>query len=102
MLAAELAQFDTRVRKLISAAPASHDVQVREPSLQEGVAERKIADCHHNPQKPIEYVAELKYDGVAVSLHYHDGKLVRALSRGDGRSVSTCLYSARREPHTCG
>lgn len=32
----------------------------------------------------IEYVLELKYDGVAISLTYQDGKLVQALTRGDG------------------
>lgn len=30
------------------------------------------------------YVCELKIDGVAISLSYKDGKLVRALTRGDG------------------
>ncbi len=33
----------------------------------------------------IEYVVELKYDGVAVSLIYRNGKLERAASRGDGQ-----------------
>ncbi|MCB1195729.1 NAD-dependent DNA ligase LigA [bacterium] len=33
----------------------------------------------------IEYTAELKIDGVAVSLLYEKGRLIRALSRGDGR-----------------
>ncbi len=32
----------------------------------------------------IEYVMELKYDGVAISLIYEHGKLVRAVTRGDG------------------
>lgn len=32
-----------------------------------------------------EYVAELKYDGVAISLLYRDGLLVRGSTRGDGR-----------------
>ncbi|UWX58041.1 NAD-dependent DNA ligase LigA [Chlorobaculum sp. MV4-Y] len=31
-----------------------------------------------------EYVAELKYDGVAISLLYRDGLLVRGSTRGDG------------------
>ena len=30
------------------------------------------------------YVMELKYDGVAISLQYENGKLIRALTRGDG------------------
>jgi len=32
----------------------------------------------------IEYVCELKYDGVAISLTYENGELVRAITRGDG------------------
>ena len=31
-----------------------------------------------------EYVCELKYDGVAIGLTYRDGRLVQALTRGDG------------------
>jgi DNA ligase (NAD+) len=31
-----------------------------------------------------EYVAELKYDGVAIGLSYENGRLVRAVTRGDG------------------
>ena len=31
-----------------------------------------------------EYVCELKYDGVAISLVYEKGKLIRAVTRGDG------------------
>ncbi len=30
------------------------------------------------------FTCELKYDGVAIALHYRNGKLVRALTRGDG------------------
>ena len=30
------------------------------------------------------YVMELKYDGVAISLQYENGRLIRALTRGDG------------------
>lgn len=33
---------------------------------------------------PLEYVCELKYDGVAISLIYEHGILVRAVTRGDG------------------
>jgi DNA ligase (NAD+) len=31
-----------------------------------------------------EYVCELKFDGVSISLTYEDGRLVRAVTRGDG------------------
>ncbi|MCL5991414.1 MAG: NAD-dependent DNA ligase LigA, partial [Bacteroidetes bacterium] len=36
------------------------------------------------PNEEINYVAELKYDGVALSLKYKDGKLDCAVTRGDG------------------
>lgn len=32
----------------------------------------------------IEYVCELKYDGVAIGIRYENGKLVQAVTRGDG------------------
>ena len=34
----------------------------------------------------IEYVMELKYDGLAISLTYENGKLVRGVTRGDGET----------------
>jgi len=33
---------------------------------------------------PVEYVCELKYDGVAISLVYNNGQLLHAVTRGDG------------------
>jgi DNA ligase (NAD+) len=32
----------------------------------------------------VEYTCELKYDGVAISLSYVNGELVRGVTRGDG------------------
>ena len=36
------------------------------------------------PDEDLQYVAELKIDGVALSLTYEDGLLVRGVTRGDG------------------
>lgn len=36
------------------------------------------------PVRKIEYVAELKIDGLGISIIYHDGKFDRAITRGDG------------------
>lgn len=37
-----------------------------------------------NENEAYEYVCELKYDGVAISLNYEEGKLITAATRGDG------------------
>lgn len=34
--------------------------------------------------EPIEYSCELKYDGVSISILYENGKLIKAITRGDG------------------
>ena len=33
---------------------------------------------------PVQFVCELKYDGASISISYENGKLVRAVTRGDG------------------
>jgi DNA ligase (NAD+) len=33
---------------------------------------------------PLEYTCELKYDGASISITYENGRLVRAVTRGDG------------------
>ena len=44
---------------------------------------------------PIEYLAELKFDGLALSLRYEDGVLVRAATRGDGEVGEEVTENAR-------
>ncbi|MDT7759740.1 MAG: ligase [Mycobacterium sp.] len=41
------------------------------------------------------YLCELKIDGVALALVYRDGKLVRAATRGDGRTGEDVTLNAR-------
>lgn len=44
---------------------------------------------------PVEYVAELKIDGVALSLIYEDSLLIRAVTRGDGIQGDEITANAR-------
>lgn len=44
---------------------------------------------------PVEYDAELKYDGLAISLRYEHGVLVRAATRGDGQTGEDVTQNIR-------
>ena len=43
----------------------------------------------------IEYVAELKLDGLSMAAHYRDGKFHQAITRGDGRVGEDVTENAR-------
>ncbi|MBK6264133.1 NAD-dependent DNA ligase LigA [Marivirga sp. S37H4] len=45
--------------------------------------------------EPYEYFCELKFDGVAISLHYERGSLVRAVTRGDGTKGDDITNNAK-------
>lgn len=57
-------------------------------SLGNTYSEEDVRDFETRIQKlteeKIQYVCELKYDGTSISLKYKNGKLVQALTRGDG------------------
>ena len=61
-------QFDARVRKQLELTPSDPDV---------------------------EYVAELKFDGLAISLIYRDHLLVQASTRGDGETGEDVTHNIR-------
>ena len=45
--------------------------------------------------EPIEYAAELKFDGLAINLRYEDGLLVQAATRGDGETGEDVTENVR-------
>lgn len=57
-------------------------------SLSNSYSREEIADFETRIKKlvdgDLEYVCELKYDGVAIGITYKNGKLFRAVTRGDG------------------
>ncbi len=44
---------------------------------------------------PVEYAAELKFDGLAINLRYEDGVLVQAATRGDGETGEDVTHNIR-------
>lgn len=47
------------------------------------------------PTEEIEYVCELKYDGISISLVYDNGRLIRAVTRGDGEKGDDVTANVR-------
>lgn len=74
-------------------------------SLQNSYSEGEVADFYNRVQRalnePFEIVCELKYDGTSISLVYEEGRLVRAVTRGDGSkgdNVTTNVRTIRNVP----
>ena len=68
--------------------------------------EQDLRDFDERVKKTIgesfEYVCELKFDGLSISLTYEDLKLARAVTRGDGTKgddVTTNVKTIRNIPH---
>ncbi|WP_372472721.1 NAD-dependent DNA ligase LigA [Capnocytophaga sp. ARDL2] len=63
--------------------------QQRMYSLDNAYSFEELNDWENRLQKllgdvPLEFMCELKYDGASISISYENGKLVRAVTRGDG------------------
>ena len=58
-------------------------------SLDNSYSKEDVLDWEKRTQKilgnvPLDYTCELKYDGASISISYENGKLKRAVTRGDG------------------
>ena len=82
-------------------------VQHRYPmlSLSNTYSEEEIREWEARIKKttdePLQFVCELKYDGVAVGIRYEKGQLTRALTRGDGsqgEDITTNVKTIRTIP----
>jgi DNA ligase (NAD+) len=55
--------------------------------------ERRVHEL--SGRKDVQYVCELKLDGMSLALHYEDGRLVRGLTRGDGTTGEDVTANVR-------
>jgi DNA ligase (NAD+) len=80
--------------------------QHRMYSLDNSYSKEDLADWENRIQKvlgnvTLEYTCELKYDGASISITYENGKLRRAVTRGDGfqgDDVTTNIKTIRSIP----
>ena len=68
-------------------------------SLSNSYSEDEIVEWVNRVKKiieeEIEYVCELKYDGVAIGIRYENGQLTRAVTRGDGEKGEDVTNNVR-------
>ena len=105
-------EFDRLLAKLqvlqrVGGAPTSDFPTVRHArpmlSLDNSYSRQDVEDFDRRvrqslPDEAVEYVFELKIDGVALSLIYQDSLLVRAVTRGDGVQGDEITANARTIP----
>ncbi len=100
----ELAQADSITHR-VGAAPVAgfeqflHGVPML--SLDNAFGSEELADFDTRLKRflgrddAIEYLVELKYDGLSLSLSYEDGVLIRATTRGDGTTGEVVTVNAK-------
>lgn len=103
----ELASDDSPSRRVGSSAETSFEEVVhRIPmlSLDNAFSEEELRDFDRRVRErleageDIEYVCEPKLDGLAVSLHYEQGRLTKAATRGDGYAGEDITANIRTIP----
>lgn len=102
---------DTPTRR-VGEAPSKGFSQVTHESpmlsLSNTYSKEEVADFIKRVSKllegrSVEYCVELKMDGVAMSLKYEEGKLVRGVTRGDGKrgdDITPNVKTIKTIPHT--
>ncbi|HEV3061055.1 MAG TPA: NAD-dependent DNA ligase LigA [Vicinamibacterales bacterium] len=81
----ELREFDERVKKGAGPADAPPGNSVNNVNNVNSVSNvNHVSDVVNGGTAVIDYVAELKIDGLSIALTYVDGRLVRGATRGDG------------------
>ena len=99
----ELLTVDSPTQR-VGAAPLKAFAEVRHEipmlSLDNAFGDEDLVDFERRARKPLEqaeldYLVEPKLDGLAVSLRYEDGVLVRAATRGDGQTGEDITHNVR-------
>ena len=99
----ELISADSPTRR-VGAAPLKEFGEVRHEvrmlSLDNSFTDEELADFDRRVRERlgedgVEYAAEPKLDGLAVSLLYQDGQLLRAATRGDGETGEDVTENVR-------
>ena len=81
----EVRAFDRRIRERLAAQEGSG----QRDGAEEGGGARQGSggqqdDARQDPEPAVEYTGEVKIDGLAISLVYENGRLLRGATRGDG------------------
>lgn len=87
----ELADENSPTKRVGGAITKNFETVIHEYrmySLDNSYSKEELFDWEKRIKKvidgPVSYVCELKYDGASISLTYENGKLLRAVTRGDG------------------
>ena len=82
---ADAARRRRRLRAIRAVRARAADAQLGECGLASTSCARSTNARASSPAAAVEYVCELKIDGLAIALDYRDGSFVRGGTRGDGR-----------------